>query len=486
MEEILKLYWGIYNMKICFLARPSFDVYSAEIYKRLKNKNSSIEGIFVVTNNDERKTILRLLDGYENVFVIETATYLKKHWEQFSLETLTSYEKKYGCEPIWNYIYSDRFLINRNYDYTVKIAAGLFSFYEEIFNDYNPDFYYSECIATLQCYIAYLVGKKLNVKYITQMCARGSLDSTYHYFSMDPFQYNIELENQYMSCEYSDSEIERADSYLSEFESKNLKPPAMSLVKTKPKFDKNLLLAPFKYLKYRFDPNLNDPYSYMYYKSYKNQLNPIIYYYRYHKMKKYFCNPDYNKKYVFYPLHFQPEASTCVCAEKYEKQLFYIDSFAKSLPADTVLYVKEHYTLLGHKKLSFYKELKKYPNVFLINPWASSRELIVNSVAVTTLTGTAGFEAMLLRKPVILGGNSVYENAPGVIKVSDIYNNYLSSINNWKQPSRNEIIRYLCACFRSYHIGNIYCQNYHHLLNDNIDNIVDSLYPKLIQFKTEK
>ena len=135
--------------------------------------------------------------------------------------------------------------------------------------------------------------------------------------------------------------------------------------------------------------------------------------------------------------------------------------------------------MLGHKKLSFYKELQKYPNVFLIEPWVNARELIINSVAVTTLTGTAGFEAMLLRKPVFLGGNTVYENAPGIIKVTDIYGKYLPAMKEWKQPPREDVIKYLCACFRSYYKGNIYCQNYHHLLDGNIDDIVCSLYQKL-------
>lgn len=85
---------------------------------------------------------------------------------------------------------------------------------------------------------------------------------------------------------------------------------------------------------------------------------------------------DYSKKYVYYPLHYEPEASTLVCAVKYEKQLFFIDSWAKSLPADTVLYVKEHYAVLGHRELTLYKELKKYPNVVMIDPWESSRKLI--------------------------------------------------------------------------------------------------------------
>ena len=472
-------------MKICFLARPSFDVYSTELYKRLKKRDPSIEGIFITTNAQETNNVKNYLQGSDSFEIYETSTYIREHWKDFSLELLSSIESKYHCGPMWRYIYSDRFLVNRDYDYTIKIATGLFSFYEDVFEKTHPDFYYSECIATLQCYAGYLVGKKMGIKYLTQMCARGGLDSLYHYFVDQPFQYNMDFETDYLNCEYSADEIRRADEFLSKFENKNITPPAMQLVKTKPRIDRNFILAPLKYLRKRFDPQLNDPYSYMYYKSYQYQLEPIIFYFRYQKLRKFSRSPDYSKKYVFYPLHFQPEASTCVCAEKYEKQLFFIDSWAKSLPADTVLYVKEHYALLGHKGINFYKELQKYPNVFLIDPWESSRKLILNSTAVTTLTGTAGFEAMLLRKPVFVGGNSVYENAPGVMKVEDIYGQYLPLIKKWQKPSRNDVIKYMCACFRSYHEGNIYCQNFPHLLQDNINYIVDSLYEKLVILKDE-
>lgn len=467
-------------MKICFLARPTFDLYSAALYKELTKKDPGIEGVFITTNGEESRKIIELLDGYHNIEVFETSTYLKEHWKDFNLGTLVQYEKEYDCKPIWELIYTDRFLINRDYDYSIKVCSGLFSFYQYVYRKTHPDFYYSECIATLQCYIGYIVGKKEGVQYITQMCARGSLDSSYHYFSMDPFEYDIDLNKNYLQTEYRKDEIKRASEYLDEFENKDLKPLATNLVNTKPKIDKNFILAPLRYLKRRADPNLNDPYSYMYYKSYEDLLNPIRFYFRYQKLKHYCQEPDYSRKYIYFPLHYQPEATTCVCAEKYEKQLFFIDSWAKSLPADTVLYLKEHFTLLGHRDLQFYKELRKYPNVFLVDPLEDSRKLIRNAAAVTTLAGTAGLEAMLLRKPVFLGGNAVYEDAPGIIKVTDIYGQYVSLIEKWQKPAREDIIKYLCACFRSYYPGNIYCQNFSQLLQDNVPDIANSLFEKLI------
>lgn len=465
-------------MNICFLARPSFDRYSVDIYKRLILKDYNIGGYFVTTNPKESDYIHNSL---EDVTTFETATYIKEYWNSFNIEKLIEYEKKYDCAPIWKYIYTDRFLINCDYEYAVKMTVGLFSFFENLFSNHQIDFYYSEVIATLQCYIAYIVGKKYGTKYITQMTARGSLDTIYHYFSCDEFEYNINFEQNYSICEYSKEEYEIANKYLHDFEEGNFAPGNMTFVTSSPKLKFKQLLLPFFRLYKSFDRNLNDPYSYIYFHEYKRYTDPIKFYFNYLKVKKYYMKPDYTKKYVFFPLHYQPEASTIVCAQKYEKQLFFIDSWAKSLPADTVLYVKEHYALIGHRDPQFYKEMGKYPNVFMLDPWESSRRLIENAVAITTLTGTAGWEAMLLRKPVFLGGNIVFDNAPGIIKVADIYDNYLNNLTSWNKPTRDEIIKYLCACLRSYNKGNVYAQNVHSLIDDNIDAISDSLYEQLIK-----
>lgn len=468
-------------MNICFLARPSFDKYSVAMYKNMLQKhNVDIGGFFITSNEKESKFICNALD---NVTVCETSKYLREHWDSFTKEKLIEFEEKYECAPIWKYIYADRFLIYRDYDYVVQITAGLFSFFEDLFSNNRIDFYYSEVIATLQCYIAYIVGKKLGTRFISQMTARGSLDSIYHYFTCDEFAHDINLSNDYLTITYSDQEIERANSYLCEFEEKHSAPGNMLYVQTKPRISLKNLALPLYRLYKSFDKDLNDPCSYMYFEEYKTYTNRLKFYFNYRKAQKYYKKANYNTKYIYFPLHYQPEACTIVCAEKYEKQLFFIDSWAKSLPADTVLYVKEHYAFLGNRDPHFYEELKQYPNVVIVDPWESSRKLIENAVAVTTLTGTAGWEAMLLRKPVFLGGETYFDKAPGIIKVSDIFDNYLKELKNWKRPDRKDVVNYLCACFRSLRKGNVYAQNESELIEDNIDAICDSLYKQLIFLK---
>lgn len=473
------------RIKICFIARPTHDKFVTAIYKELcDNICPDIAAGFLTSNAKETRYIKKTIRNAD-IRIHEVSGYFKKYWDQFTYERFVLFESKYDCSPIWNIIYTDRFLINRSYDDCVKITTGYFCFFESIFKDGRYEFYYDEAIATLQSYIAYIVGRKYGVYYFSQTISRGGLDLKYHYIQDDPFQSDILFEQGYLKKKYDKDEMQRADSYLKEFERHEIIPAYMKSNGKKPVINADVLLSPLRYLKVRTNPYCNDPYFYMYYQAYKHAFDPLLFYIRYHCSKKYYHDADVTRKYVYYPLHYEPEASTLVCASKYEKQLYFIDSWAKSLPADTVLYVKEHYTYLGNRPVSFYKSLKKYPNVVLIDPWVSSRRLILHAQAVTTLTGSAGFEAMLLRKPVILGGNIFFENAPGVVKVDDIYGKYIPVMEQWKQPAREEILQYLCAYFRSLREG---CSNQEEqiaLSKDNIHNIALSIMEQIQRKQAE-
>lgn len=463
-------------MNFCFNSRPQFDVYSPKIFLDIKTRyDKDAQGVFIVTNKTETDLVRKT---YPEAVTYETASYMKEHWSEFTFEKFCEYEKKYNCAPIWKYIYTDRFLIHREYEYVVKITTGLFSFFEYVFTKHNIDVYYSETIATLQCYVAYLVGKKTGAKYWGQTGARG-FDSTKMYVLDDPDQGIVNMDKDYLNVSYTADEVTKAKDFLDDFINVVKAPTYMSVTGKKPRLTLKLLALPVLRFVRSFDKDFTDPYSYMYYQSYKTITDSLKFYFRYQYCKHYYKKADLTKKYVLYPLHYQPEASTIVCAQKYEKQLFFIDSWAKSLPSNTLLYVKEHYAILGHREVSFYKELQKYPNVVLIDPWENTRELIKNAVAVTTLTGTAGWEAMLLRKPVFIGGNIFFDNAPGVVKVDDIFGNYVNNMNAWKQPTENELIKYLCAYMRVIKPG----RNWYADSDENIRLIVDALMEAIYKGK---
>lgn len=462
------------------MARPWYDQISTEIFANIReNHDSAIEGYFITSNQKEVDYVYNRL-GREMVHPYNVAEYFEQHWAEFTYEKFCEYEKKYDCAPMWEYVYTDRFLIHRDREYCYRIVAGYFQFFEDLFVNEQVDFYFDEAVATIQTFVAYLVGRKTGTRYISQMLARGAgLDQKYHYFITDPFQYNDEMPENYADIEVTEEEYREMEDYLTNFEQVDVKPGCMSVQGKKPTLNKDVLLCPLKYLYIKHSKANNNPYFYIYYHHASDVLNPLRFYHRYKKSLRYYEEPDLNQKYVYFALHFQPEASTIVCAEKYEKQLFLIDQWAKSLPADTLLYVKEHYAQLGSRELSFYEELKKYPNVVLVNPWFNSRALIEHAEAVAALTGTVGFEGILLRKPVFVSADILYRSAPGVLEMDDIFHNYLPLMAEYKQPSREELIHYLAVYRRTLHEGCMVFKHPNTLTADNFRKLASSLYAKM-------
>lgn len=463
-------------MKIAFMCRPPMDRFAVELFKEiLLSYDSEATGYFFTCDSRESAKAREYLNNDPRGRIAELSEFMNAHWDEYDLKTLEHYEKKYDCSPIWQYIYTDRFLIYRGYEYAIKTTCGLFAFFEHLFVDEGVKFYYDETVATLITYVAYLVANKTGAKYFTLLQLRGR-ELTHHFVIEDPFQYQVGFDTDYRNNTYSEELKAEARAYLEKNTKDNSKPDYMKLLSKAPKITGRFFLLPPFYIRQRFFNRYTvDKGSYIYYKSYENVLDPIRFYRRYRRCKKYFMDPVEGEKFVIYPLHYQPEASTIVCAPKYEKQLYFIDSLAKSLPADTMLYVKEHYVQLGHRDESFYKELQKFPNVRLINPWADSKQLLRDSECIVTLTGTCGWEGLLLRKPVIMCGDMFYRLAPGVMHTDDIMGNYLKLMSEYKQPTEEEVIQYLCAYLSVAREGNVFPPDDNRFDAENIKKVVKSM-----------
>ncbi|RLA96809.1 MAG: hypothetical protein DRG83_16935 [Deltaproteobacteria bacterium] len=131
-------------------------------------------------------------------------------------------------------------------------------------------------------------------------------------------------------------------------------------------------------------------------------------------------DPD-NDQYFFFPLHFPAESQLTVRARPYANQEFLIEYIARSLPQGYKLYVKEHPNVLGSFSLSMLRRIKKISNVALINPTVNPHDLIVHSKAVVTINSTAGFEALMYFKPVIVFGQVFYRGYGVTIDVDSLY-----------------------------------------------------------------
>ncbi len=97
----------------------------------------------------------------------------------------------------------------------------------------------------------------------------------------------------------------------------------------------------------------------------------------------------------------------------YDHHAGFVTQLAKRIPSGYKLYVKEHPSMLGLRSIAFYEELNKLHNVEMVHPAVSPFGLIKSGVTIV-VTGTAGWEAYLLERPVIVLGNVFFNFFPGV------------------------------------------------------------------------
>ena len=126
-----------------------------------------------------------------------------------------------------------------------------------------------------------------------------------------------------------------------------------------------------------------------------------------------------NERFIYFPLHLHPETATLIWGRWGHNQLELIKQISRVIPNDCYIYVKEHKVAAGRHKIGFYKEISKLPNVKIIEMNTNSFDIIEESSAVATISGTAGFEAICQNKKGLLFGDADYVNLPNVIKCYD-------------------------------------------------------------------
>ncbi|MSR86578.1 hypothetical protein EXS70_00155 [Candidatus Peribacteria bacterium] len=160
--------------------------------------------------------------------------------------------------------------------------------------------------------------------------------------------------------------------------------------------------------------------------------------------------PDVTKKYVYLPLHFQPEIATTPLAGAFVDQVLMAHMLNATLPDDVLIYVKEHpwESAWTVRSIDEYKDFLELPKVRLISRSASTFALREHCAAVATATGTAGGEALFRGKPVFLFGHRFYQDAPGVHKIhslEDCTNAVRAIFTEGKKPTLTECRLFLKA-----------------------------------------
>lgn len=182
--------------------------------------------------------------------------------------------------------------------------------------------------------------------------------------------------------------------------------------------------------------------------------------------------PDFNKKFIYVPLNYQPERTTSPEGDMFADQILMVETISAALSSGWIIYVKEHqsqwrvrsnvnYSSIRYK--GYYKRLAQIKNVKLIPISTHSLTLIDKSAAVATVTGSAGWEAVFLSKPVLIFGYPWYRDCHGVFTVRDVVSckKALDAISQGYQVDQQKVINYLksfeesVACYHPSYEGSI-------------------------------
>jgi len=351
---------------------------------------------------------------------------------QANQEELTTLQKRFD-RSLWNAILADRRLIfgkrcKFKQDYASRfteqelmgILIMTFREAERFLDNQKPDLVLSFGTATIGDYVFELLAKERNIDFwqikATKVGNRIFLGDT----GMGiPSNLSRAYDSQ---CEYAPQITEDARKHISSIRSQGVKYEGAILfseagVKQKLKDAPKRLLqgvisayANRRNALVRHDNHVESPLAAAWY---QNVVHPL----RIAKISRQFPfleieDIEKEKKFVFFPLHFEPEVAIQIFGKAYQNQIETIRNLALSVPMGMKVLVKEHPRSMGFRQPAYYKKLLDIPNVRLINPFLSSINVVRHASLVTVISGSIGLEAAVCGKPVIVLGSVPYQILP--------------------------------------------------------------------------
>lgn len=165
-------------------------------------------------------------------------------------------------------------------------------------------------------------------------------------------------------------------------------------------------------------------------------------------------------RYVFYPLHAEPEVSLLVYGRPFLNQIEVIRQIAISLPIDMQLVVKEHPWMVGKRPQSFYRKILNIPRVHLARPEMHARDLIRQASIVAVITGSVALEAVILQKPAITFGDCPFNALPPTMVRHSVdlrgLPSLIATLRDTHQHDEAALAAYVAAVFETSASVNLY------------------------------
>jgi len=185
--------------------------------------------------------------------------------------------------------------------------------------------------------------------------------------------------------------------------------------------------------------------------SFARRVDRQLNYYRLRRQwHRIFTPLDERDRIIFFPIQFQPEASTYLKAPYHRNQYSIVENLCLCIPSGYTLYVKEHSRQLLDKPPSFYRDyLERFPNLRFVDLSVDSHELINRSKLVVVLSSTVGWEAFLYGVPVVQFGRAFFSEFKGIYRsrTYEELREQIAEIISCHRPNEEEILKAIAAVF---------------------------------------
>lgn len=434
------------QIKGCFLLQRSFAPIGHAMAYIFQKKYQVAEHCAYVSVRKNYEFLLNQTDVKYTSLLLDEDIHPRYKDETLDLKYLAWLEKEYGIPNLWPYLSVDRILMHgqflRLYPYDqplfsqedlLKIlqvtAKKIISFLEKE----KPDFIFFAAVGSLGPMLLYEIAKKKGIPTFSGEFSRFKNQ----YAIIDDLHEFSSISQQFLKIRRREispvaAEIERAKSILQSFNAKPAgyddttasdQPLAKRQKSTKLSLPAKIYWSIRSLIKTLAGYTAGEQSNYL-------RVNPWFYFTDRLKRKirlligynDLYDSTEESDNFVYFPLNFEPELSLLFCAPFATDQINVIKQLARALPISYKLYVKEHPHMFGYRTRKFYQEIKKMPNVKLIRPDVPSFELIKKAKLIATISGTSGWEAILLKKPVITFGATSYNTLSMVKYCTSMHN----------------------------------------------------------------
>ncbi len=458
-------------MKICFFLQRRWVILGHSMAAQIKKDFPESEFCGLVQTRQTYNFLTKEQKDFTYTsLLLEENIHKKLFTEKIDLDYLKWVESEYGIPNLWPYLYIDRVLMNgqlvREYPFNkpmlsheemmkrVQVTAReLIAFLDRE----KPDVVVFSVIGALGSRLLYHMAQKRGIKTINLEVSRIKNGMSF----TDDYKTFTWVKQRFDEIQAGSESPKREDAvnFLEEFRNKPepFYAPAAPSYNNQAYRRSNLrFLAPTKLLwSIRFHTKTffsdlkrikNDDYSDIFiwwtiWDKTKRKIRGLIGY------SDLYSPVVPGEDFAFYPLHFDPEMTTMLYAPYYTDQIQVVKAAARSIPLHMKLYVKDHPAMTSYRSRTYYKELIKIPNVKLISSAVNGHDLARTAKLTITITGTAGWESILFKRPVITFGDVYFTNIPGVKRChgwEELPYLVKEQLENWKHDEES-LINYLSA-----------------------------------------